>query len=32
MLNQSATKVGIGFIKNEESPYTYYWVFCTAVE
>ena len=32
MLNQSATKVGIGFIKNEDSPYTYYWVFCTAVE
>lgn len=32
MLNASATKVGIGFIKNENSPYTYYWVFCTAVE
>lgn len=32
MLNESATKVGIGFIENENSPYTYYWVFCTAVE
>ena len=32
MLNESATKVGIGFIVNENSPYTYYWVFCTAVE
>jgi uncharacterized protein YkwD len=32
MLNESANKVGIGFIANENSPFTYYWVFCTAVE
>lgn len=30
LFNESATKVGIGFIYNEKSDYNYYWVFCTS--
>lgn len=30
LFNESATKVGIGFIYNENSDYNYYWVFCTS--
>ena len=30
MFNESAKKVGIGFMYDENSEYNYYWVFCTS--
>jgi uncharacterized protein YkwD len=32
MLNKAATKVGIGYVMDENSPYKHYWVFCTAAD
>lgn len=31
LFNESAAKVGIGFIYDEKSDHNYYWVFCTSI-